>query len=400
MRSRHLLTLDAPTRAGEVAPFLRAISAALDGSGPAVLPLPPGPEAIRTALVEAAQVDEPLEDDDIALVVATSGSTGTPKLAMLTADALLASARATQQVVGGPSGWGLALPLSSIGGLQMLVRSLDSDTRPVFVDLTDGFTPAAFNAAATHLLAAPGDHLRATSLVPTQLFRLLDDETAVGLLVRLDAVLLGGAAAHPSLVERARDRGMRVITTYGMTETSGGCVYDGLPLRGVGVRTDPDGHIVLSGRTLFTGYRLQPQRTAEVLRNDELITHDLGRIDATGRLVVLGRDDDVVISGGVNVSCLRVESVLIDHPQVEQVVVVGVDDAQWGQRVVAAVVPTRAGPGPSIEQLREFAAGRLPPAALPRAVVSLQGFPLLTSGKPDRTAVRTLASGSATSDSN
>ncbi len=395
MRTRHLITLDAPTRADAVDPFRRRLAAALDGSGPAILPLPPGPPAVRSALVEAAQLDRPLEHDDVSVVVATSGSTGVPKLAMLTAEALRASARATEEVIGGPGAWVVALPLSSIGGLQVLVRSLLAGTHPVLLDLSERFSPSAFAAAAAQLDHTGGDGVRATSLVPTQLYRLLDDPAATAALARLDVVLLGGAGSDPSLLVRAADRGVRVVTTYGMTETSGGCVYDGHPLPGVGVRLDSDGHVVLSGPTLFTGYRLEPTLTSQVLRGQELYTQDLGLLDEAGRLTVLGRDDDVVVSGGVNVSCVRVEAVLSGHPGVAEVVVVGVPDPEWGQQVVAAVVPTAPGAWPTLAQLRDFAATQLPAAALPRLVVGLAELPLLTSGKPDRAAVRTLATGSS-----
>jgi O-succinylbenzoic acid--CoA ligase len=394
MRARHLITLDAPTRADALDPFHRQLSAALDGSGPAILPLPPGPEALRSALVEAARVDRPLEQDDVCLVVATSGSTGAPKLAMLTADAVAASARATAEVVGGPSTWVLALPLSSIGGLQVLVRSIDADTYPVLIDLSEGFSPSAFTAAAAQLDHARNDGVCATSLVPTQLYRLLDDPAATAALGRLDVVLLGGAQSDPSLLERAADHGVPVVTTYGMTETSGGCVYDGHPLPGVGVRLDANGHVVLSGPTLFTGYRLEPTLTSQVLRDRELHTQDLGLLDQAGRLTVLGRDDDVVVSGGVNVSCVQVEAVLSSHPGIAEVVVVGVPDPEWGQQVVAAFVPTAPGLRPTLAQLRDFGATQLPAAALPRRVLGLDALPLLTSGKPDRAAVRTLATGS------
>ncbi len=167
------------------------------------------------------------------------------------------------------------------------------------------------------------------SLVPTQLGRALDAG------VRLDgyaAVLVGGAACPPALVERARAAGVRVVLSYGMTETCGGCVYDGEPLPGVEVAVGADGRIAVGGATLFAGYRFGPPQVGPH------VTGDLGALDDSGRLTVLGRADDVIVTGGENVSPQAVEAALAAHPAVREAAVVGAPDPEWGQAVVAYVV--------------------------------------------------------------
>jgi O-succinylbenzoic acid--CoA ligase len=357
-----------PARPRDLLPWL---AAALDGSGPALLPYPAGPAA--AGIVAAMQPAVPLERDDVALVVPTSGSTGEPKGALLTATALRHSARATLERLGGPGQWLLALPVTHIAGLQVLVRSLLSGIEPALLDLDRGFSVEGF-AEATRQLDATGP--RYTALVPTQLRRLIDAGTD---LTSYDAILVGGAAldftAPPT-----------VVRTYGMSETCGGCVYDGRPLDGVDARIEPDGRISLGGPVVFAGYRLRPDLTAEALVDGRHITQDLGRW-ADQRLEVLGRADDVIVTGGVNVPAALVERVLAGHPRVRAVAVVGVPDDEWGQRVVA-VVHAR---GPvTVEELRAFAADRLEDAALPRTCVAVNELPMLASGKPDKEAVRNL----------
>ena len=185
-----------------------------------------------------------------AVVIATSGSTGEPKLVALSGAALRASARATEARLGGPGRWLLALPAEHVAGIQVIVRALLAGAPPVVMDLRTGFRPDAF-AAAT---AALGPGRRYTSLVPTQLRRILDAEGAVAALRSYAAVLVGGAALDPATRERALAAGVRVVTTYGMSETAGGCVYDGVPLDGVTVELDEDGRILLGGPTLASGY--------------------------------------------------------------------------------------------------------------------------------------------------
>jgi O-succinylbenzoic acid--CoA ligase len=359
-----------------------ALAAALDGAGPALLPLPTG--GGRGAVLAALDPAQPLERDDVALVVPTSGSTGEPKGAMLTAAALRHSARATHDRLGGPGQWLLALPVTHVAGLTVLVRSLEARTRPEVLDLYGGFSAAAFVAATARL--APGVR-HYTALVPTQLRRLLD---AGANLSTYDGVLVGGAALSPSLHSAAVEAGVPVVTTYGMSETCGGCVYDGEPLDGVTVRLRDDGRVELGGPVVFAGYRLRPDLTAAALVDGRHVTQDLGRWSADGRLEVLGRADDVIVSGGVSVPAALVERVVAGHPGVAACAVIGRPDPEWGERVVAVVQPVDWSSAPDVESLRAFAAGALEPAALPREVVMLGLLPVLDSGKPDKVAVRTL----------
>lgn len=347
-----------------------ALAAALAG-GPAFLPLPE--EAAPAAALRAvARPDEPF--DDVAVLVPTSGSTGTPKLVALTAQALRASATGTELALGGPGQWTLALPTTHIAGLQVVIRSLLAGTEPVVHD-AEHFSSASFAAATARLRGSR----RYTALVPTQLRRLLADDRGTAALVSYHAVLVGGAATSPSVLAAARDAGARVVTTYGMSETAGGCVYDGVPIAGATVDLDPSGRIRLGGPTLARGYRGEPELTAEAFAGGRFHTSDLGRLDGTGRLQVLGRADDVVISGGVNVHPLAVEAVIARVPGVRDVCVAGVPDPEWGAAVTAWVVGDA-----DVEAVREAVRAELGAPAAPRAVHTVAGIPLLVSGKPDR----------------
>lgn len=344
---------------------LELLAAALDGTGPALLP------STDLRVLAALRQDEPLESGDVAVVVPTSGSTGEPKGALLTADNLRVSAQATADRLGGHGQWLLALPTTHVGGLQVLVRSLLAGTTPVVLD---GSTTVAAFEAATARLTGPR---RYVSLVPTQLGRLIGSPA----LQEYDAVLLGGAAAPPALLAQARSRGVRVVTTYGMSETSGGCVYDGVPLAGVTV--DVTDRVRLTGPVVARGYRLRPDLTAQAFAGGTFTTGDVGGLDAGGRLVVHGRADDLVVTGGEKVAPAAVEAALAEHPSVAEVVVVGVPDAEWGARVVAVVV-LRPGAELSLEQARAHVAGRLPRTAAPRELRVVAELPLLASGKIDR----------------
>jgi O-succinylbenzoic acid--CoA ligase len=366
-----------PVAAGPA--LLDALAAALTG-GPAVLPVPgSGPE--RARLEAALRPDLPLEVP-AAVVVPTSGSTGEPKGALLTAAALLASSRATLDHLGGPGRWLLALPTTHIAGIQVLVRSLVAGTTPVSLDLSGGFSPDAFAAVAS---TVDGPR-RYTALVPTQLVRLLEDGGAgLRALASFDAVLLGGAATPPALLARAADAGVAVVTTYGSSETSGGCVYDGVPLSGVDVAVDVAGRLTIGGPTLFSGYRLRPDLTSSALVSGRYVTNDLGSV-ADGRVTVLGRADDMIVTGGEKVAPLAVEAALAAHPGVREVAVVGIADPEWGQRVVAVVVGDA-----TLESVREHVASTLGRRSAPSRLVVVDDLPRLALGKIDRAAVRLLA---------
>jgi O-succinylbenzoic acid--CoA ligase len=323
------------------------------------------------------------EDGPPALTVRTSGSTGEAKDVVLSAAALRASATATLSRLGGAGQWVLALPAQYVAGLQVIVRSVLAGTSPVHLaDHPD-------LSSATRSL---GPGRRYLAIVPTLLHRWLADEASVQALAEYDAVLLGGAAAAPSLLGAARDRGVAVVTTYGMSETCGGCVYDGVALDGVAVVVGRGGEIRLGGPTLFDGYAGRPDLTAAVLRDGWLHTPDLGRLDDDGRLEVLGRADDVVVSGGVNVALPAVENRLAAMPAVDQCAVVAVPDPEWGARVVAVLVPAAGSAPPNLDEARDFVSETMPRSWAPRTLALRDALPLLASGKVDRRAlVRELA---------
>lgn len=380
-----------------------AIGAALAGGPPyAPRPLLHGPAPEGTALV-----------------VRTSGSTGTPREVALPATALRASAAATHERLGGPGHWFLALPATHVAGLQVIARTVVAGTR-VGGGADGPFTSAGFAATAGAFLARGGRAY--VSLVPTQAHRLVEAADAgarAGLdtLARFDAVLLGGAATPEPLRARLRDAGVRAVATYGMSETCGGCVYDGVPLPGVRVRLagdarpgEADGVVELSGPTLATGY-VGGEDAADATRNAFRAdpdgtrwfrTSDLGTLDAHGRLTVLGRADDVIVSGGVKVAPAAVEAALAE---LGEACVVGVPDPEWGRSVTAVLThpavpapgppsaapppPPRLVPAPAevTDRVRVLVAQRVGRTAVPRQVFVTDALPLRGPGKPDRAAV-------------
>ncbi|RSD17953.1 AMP-dependent synthetase [Amycolatopsis eburnea] len=321
---------------------------------------------------------EPAEPET-AVVIATSGSTGAPKGVLLSARALTASAEATHARLGGPGQWLLATPAHYIGGLQVLVRSMLAGTTPVFLTGT-GFRPDDFAAAAAQLTGGP----RYTALVPTQLVRLLDDGGAGLAAARtFDAIVLGAAATTPALRERAAEAGVRIVPAYGMSETASGCVYDGVPLDGVHVDL-ADGRIRIAGAVLAHGYRLRPDLTADAFADGWFTTSDRGIRHDDGRIEVLGRADDMINTGGVKVSANAIERVLCAQPGVRDACVVGVADPEWGEAVVALVVPAGE-PG----DLRAAVRAELGPASTPKRIEFGAELPLRGPGKIDRAAVKT-----------
>lgn len=374
------------------------------------------------------------------MVLRTSGSTtGTGKLVGVSMDALVASARATHKRLGGPGIWVLALPAYHAAGVQVLVRAAVAGTHVFNAYKEGGFDPqhlaqvidaacvaaadcgagSSFDDDAVSSCAggvggeaegalAADDSGRAcpvyTSLVPTQLRRGLDDEQLRGALARLDAVLIGGAAADAQLLEQAKAAGIRVVTTYGMSETCGGCVYDGQPLPGVSMDVDQaTGAIWLSGPMLATGYLGDEERTRRcfVSRPDSqageparrwFITSDRGHI-VDGRLQVLGRLDDVIISGGIKVEPGPIEALLALNPLVSECAVVGLPDLQWGQVVTAVVVPAsmpglgRVDEGAILAQIRVYLEQKLSGAQCPKQVLLADALPYKGIGKVDRRAL-------------
>ena len=389
---------------------------------PLLVPIAPGEDEGQVRSDLARRITRvPARTD---LILRTSGSTtGTGRLIAMSAAALVASARATHARLGGPGTWLLPLPAHHVAGLQILIRSLEAGTEPVVVDTSSGFSPAALAEALSSARRSTGVAASRLylSLVPTQLVRVLQDPQARRALAGADAVLLGGAAADPALLARARGAGVTVVTTYGMSETGGGCVYNGRPLEGVEIAIQaPDaesaGRILISGPVLAEDYLHTPGHSpaGSPRRNPNagegfhhsgtrrvLATSDRGRLHPDGRLEVLGRLDDVIITGGVKVEPRHVEEALTCIDGVAEACVVGLPDEQWGSTVVAAVVlePGRQPGGPKRRDgaaLREAARARLDGAHAPKRVLVLEALPLRPSGKVDRREVARLLAATTT----
>jgi o-succinylbenzoate---CoA ligase len=449
---------------GDAARLITPLAAALDGTGPAILPIDATlpPSKVRQ-LIEAFQPDAVIEADgatsgrpgapgvtpDTAVIIGTSGSTGEPKGVELSAAALTHSARASLSRVGARDGerWLCCLPVSHVAGLQVLVRSLLSGTEPVVeAEATARAVGDAADRGCAHV-----------SIVPTQLVRLLADEEGTTQLARYKSVLVGGAAAGAAALDQAQAAGINVVTTYGMSETCGGCVYDGVPLDGVEVRAGADGRLRIAGPVLMNRYHGRPDLTATVLEDraledsvpddspledsvpddsptedsaledsvpddspledtvledtgskptalkdtaqeypgpdgvglsgTEFVTSDLGFV-ADGRVVVRGRADDVIITGGHKVVPGEVAAALSDCPGVREVVVIGRPDPEWGERVTAVVVPSDPADPPGLELLRTHVRTKLPRYACPSEVVLAEAIPVLPSGKPDLAALK------------
>ena len=346
----------------------------LDGRESAILPVPAD---VRSAelLTSSLGIGEDI-DDDVALVVSTSGTTGVPKGAMLTARALIASASATHDRIGGPGTWLLALPAHHVAGLQVMVRSLLAGTVPVAVD------PSFDLAELPSAVAALGSGPRYTSLVAVQLAKALGDPAATAALASLDAVLIGGGPMPATVGDAAAAAGIRVVRTYGMSERAGGCVYDGVPLDGVQVRVD-DGRVVLGGATLAKGYR-HPTDPDPFAEPGWFRTDDVGVVDDSGTLRILGRVDDAIGTGGLTVLPQLVEAALVTHPAIADCAVFGVTDERLGQRVAAAVVLAATGASPTVAELRAHVEQTLDGTAAPREVHVVDELPRRGIGKLDR----------------
>ncbi len=378
-------------------------------------PTPYSLEAVKSILASAGHV-----------VIHTSGSTGTPKAVLLSASALMASAASADRALDGPGQWLLALPTDHIAGVNVLARSALAGTHPVTLDRSVPFSASGF-LLATSRLVHPTCYV---SLVPTQLHRLIspdayghDSRTSGALQDEvLDAlrgyagVLVGGAAIPAPLLDRARDAGIKIVTTYGMSETAGGCVYNGKPLDIAQVRTDSSDRVWLSGPMLADGYisdtELEnlpafpssnlPCTTTHPLREDPAFvtdesgmrwhrTNDLGHLDPqSGQLNILGRADDVILSGGLNIVPSRIESALTGQYGIGQACVVGVPDPHWGHKVVAVVTQSGARLAP-VDQIRTELNATLGKGYGPRAFLTVDQLPLTDSGKPDRRQAERIA---------
>lgn len=362
-------------------------------AGAAILPVDPRlPQAEAAELVRIARptvlisaepggrtarrLDQGLPaDPGVVLVVHTSGTEGTPKLAQFERRAIDAAVAASAFALEATPNdrWICCLPLAHVGGMLVLLRGALLGA------------PVAVHRSFDPVLVDAEPNVSFVSLVPTMLRRLLEADVDVA---RFRAILVGGAHLSPDLRDRAERAGARVIETYGLTETSGGVVYDGRPLPGVEMRVNSDGGIELRGPMLMLGYRFDPDGTANAFTEDGwLRPGDAGEIDADGRLHVVGRVDDLINSGGERVWPQEVEAALRQHPKVAEVGVGGRLDPEWGQRVVAFVVPGDPADPPTLEELRAFAAARIARHKAPRELVLVDELPRTFSGKLRRAAL-------------
>jgi O-succinylbenzoic acid--CoA ligase len=401
---RKLTAVTVPAGMGGVLKLAAAIGPALDGTGSAIAPMAVESEHLAAQTLNALKPDDPrfpLESDDIALVCATSGSTGMPRGVLLTESALAASARAFGNRFGTNNRWVVSMPAHRIAGIMVLVRSW-YHASPFEIDPSVGgsrqFEAAAFAATTMRAMRESNKDGRAlmVSLVPTQIARLLEaGSVGIEALQSYDLVLSGAASTPQPMLERLRELGVKVSISYGMTETSGGCVFDGRPLDGVsislGTQDDVEpGRVTISGPVTATGYRLRPDLDALSFISGRVQTHDVGKLDSTGLLHILGRLDDVVTVGGVNVALSAVESLIRHNPAIEDVAVIDIQDELWGSIPIAYAVTRNHLTDTSKlnEEIQNAVRNQIGRAAVPRTIQFVKSLPMLDSGKIDRISLR------------
>ena len=342
----------------------QALFSALRGEGPAVA---------------FGQVNEASVEPEIAVIVATTGSTGSAKSVAISASSLIASARAAHKYLGAKSGqrWSLLLPIDHIAGINVLVRSIELgtatiDNRQIGNRVGEPYTPAEF-----------------LSIVPTQLHRALNgDQLLLEHLRAAKKVLVGGAKTNEHLVRDARLQNIEIVTTYGMSEMCGGCVYDGHPLEGVESRITETGLIQLRGPSMASGYLNAPELWQELTKDGWFTTSDLGEL-SDSHLEILGRSDDQIITGGKKVSLAVVESTASEvFPEIN-FTAFAVADAEWGEKLCLA-----ADKSFDNDRLRQVLVQRFGPQAAPKEILIVAALPMMGIGKPDRRALEALIASS------
>lgn len=388
MVSRSLRRVPVPPGIEGPARLLPALADALAGTGAAIAPVPTvtstvSNDYVMSVLAALRPDDTPLESDDVAVVIATSGSTGSPRGVLHSTRTLTALTDAVHGAGARPQ-WVLALPVTSVGGINVLVRAIAADREPITLPTIGGagpFSPRDF-AAAVDSARQQHDDVR-VSLVPPQVARLLSDEDGTRALRECSQILVGGAALRTSLREVASAIGITLVSTYGSTETSGGCIYDGVPLPGVEAHVDPEtGTLVIQGPHVALGYRCAPDLTRQCFTPEGYRTPDIARVADDGRVTVIGRSDDVVIINGVNVSVTAVEHALADHPDIEAAAVVAVTAPEREPQLHAFVVVRDSAPR-AMDDARESTSQRLGRPARPQ-MHQVDSLPHLPNGKVDR----------------
>lgn len=331
------------------------------------------PPSVNGVLPEFEPTPE-FVDDNIACIVESSGSTGIPKRISISLDALTHAATAGQERLGPAGQWLLALPINFIAGQQVLLRSVLADTQPVIMNTSLPFTTEAFFRSA-NLMSHSNKY---TSLVPAQLAKLVaaseKDQALLEVLRGFRAILVGGQATALELQQRALELGLKAVISYGMTETAGGCVYDGIPLEGVRLKVAPDGRLLIQGKTLAEG------------QDEWIFTNDLAELTDSGKLQILGRADRVIISGGLKVSLDRVEYLGSELPGVEEIAAVSIIDETWGERVGICYVGSPEVADDIANQLAEL----LGPAGKPIRVIRVDKLPKLATSKVDNLTISRL----------
>ena len=405
---RSLVAVQIPPGAGGVNRLAPMLTSALDGTGPAIAPIPTSPTGLVNLLTDAIKPEDkrfPLESSDIALVCATSGSTGNPRGVLLSANAIRYSVQAFADRFGGDYRWVMSVPAHRIAGVMVLARAA-LNGNPYLIDPSIGgarvFDAATFSVTTANAVRESKKDGRpiAVSLVPTQIGRLLDSgSVGIEALQAYKLVLSGGTATPQPMLNRLRELGINVVISYGMTETCGGCVFDGKPLTGVtislGTKDDVEpGRISIAGPVLASGYRLRPDLAAVEFIENKLITHDVGKLDSADLLHVLGRLDDVVQVGGTNVSLSAVEALLRHHPAISDVAVIDIADDLWGSIPMAYVTlrDQQLNKQDLITALKNIVMERIGRAATPRTIQFVNQLPMLDSGKIDRLTLRLQAS--------
>ena len=315
-----------------------------------------GPAVALTALPHE------LVGEDVALLIETGGSTGAPKIVALSASAMKASARLSNQALGATKGdcWSLSLPLNHIAGVNQLLRSIDNDSDPV---------------------VKGGEFI---SVVPTQLYRALRERgEQFEILTNAKKVLIGGATVPAQLLHDAASAGVPLVTSYGMTEMCGGCIYDGRTLPGVEVKFINEKTIALKGPMQAGGYFEDDFATRTSFIDDWFITSDEGELSNDGKLIVHGRSDDVIISGGEKISPNRVAELLRENFPTSEILVIGVPDREWGESLRVIMTLGHDHQGPMLAQIRELVAKRISKVAAPRSLLLLSALPIKANGKID-----------------
>ncbi len=351
-RSRSVIAVDPALAITDV---MNLLAKALAHQGP----------ALNFTDVEITEVDA-----QICLIVATTGSSGAKKSVALTAAALLASTKASLEFLHARPGqtWALLLPIHHIAGVNVLIRSLELGTTPVDLRNTDKFPTTDFSA-----------------VVPTQIYRALNgDDQLLAHLKSAQSVLVGGAKLDESLLSQARDAGISIVRTYGMSETSGGCVYEGTPLKGVDLRLTEAGLIEIAGSVLASGYIGNEELWDRLYDGQWFTTPDRGEIASDGTLRVLGRADDVYVTGGEKVSLVQVDEILSQAFASHHWCSVAVEDAQWGQRLVIAVA---GADHPALDQINNELEMRIGGFAKAKQLLTFDQLPTIGIGKIDRAQI-------------